>query len=184
MFQGRYKAILVDRDAYYLEVCRYVVLNPVRAKRVVKAADWVWSSYRATVGTQPAPGWLDVDCLLTAFATTPTKARRLYAAFIDQGLADNVWDALRGQIYLGDADFAERMARHAGARLYQSEIPKRQRLTKPLTLADYTEASPDRRQAMANAYQSGVYTMLSIAQHFGVHYSTVSRAVKMLECKT
>jgi putative transposase len=48
VFQGRYKAIIVDRDAYLLEVCRYVVLNPVRAHAVEKIEDWKWSSYRAT----------------------------------------------------------------------------------------------------------------------------------------
>jgi len=58
LFQGRFKAILVDSDAYLLELSRYVVLNPVRAGRVKKPADWPWSSYRASVGlAPPPPGW-------------------------------------------------------------------------------------------------------------------------------
>jgi len=55
LFQGRFKAILVERDAYLLELARYVVLNPVRAAMVSQAGDWPWSSYRAMVGQEPAP---------------------------------------------------------------------------------------------------------------------------------
>lgn len=59
LFQGRFKAILVDRDAYLLEVCRYVDLNPVRANMISHPADWPWSSYRAHVGNQAPLSWLD-----------------------------------------------------------------------------------------------------------------------------
>ncbi len=56
LFQGRYKAILIQKDTHLPEVCRYVVLNPVRAKMVEKPEDWKWSSYRATAGKeQPHP---------------------------------------------------------------------------------------------------------------------------------
>jgi REP element-mobilizing transposase RayT len=63
LFQGRFKAILVDRDAYLLEVCRYVELNPVRARSVRQPEAWPWSSYRAHVGLAEAPQWLDVEGL-------------------------------------------------------------------------------------------------------------------------
>jgi len=52
VLQGRYKAILIDRKNYLLEVSRYIVLNPVRAQMVRSAYDWLWSSYRATVSDQ------------------------------------------------------------------------------------------------------------------------------------
>ena len=47
LFQGRFKAILVDSDSYLMEVCRYVDLNPVRAGMVRYPQDYPWSSYRA-----------------------------------------------------------------------------------------------------------------------------------------
>jgi putative transposase len=53
VFQGRYKAILVQKDAYLLELSRYIVLNPVRAGMVRSAKDWRWSHYRATAGLTP-----------------------------------------------------------------------------------------------------------------------------------
>src|SRR5512146_253049 len=59
LFQGRFKAILVDRDAYLLQVCRYVELNPVRAQMVAAPGDWPWSSYLAHVDASMPPPWLD-----------------------------------------------------------------------------------------------------------------------------
>ena len=61
LFQGRYKAILVDGDSYLLELGRYVVLNPVRAGMVKEPGEWPWSSYLAMVGKQPSPPWLETD---------------------------------------------------------------------------------------------------------------------------
>ena len=62
VFQGRYKAILIDKNSYLLELSRYIVLNPVRAHMVRSVIDWPWSSYRATVGEQVKPGWLNTAC--------------------------------------------------------------------------------------------------------------------------
>lgn len=61
LFQGRYKAVLVERDSYLLELARYVVLNPVRARMVWGPRLWRWGSYRAMVGAAAAPGWLVTD---------------------------------------------------------------------------------------------------------------------------
>lgn len=63
LFQGRFKAVLVDRDAYFLEVCRYVDLNPVRACMVRHPRDWPWSSYRIHTGEVTGPRWLDSSTL-------------------------------------------------------------------------------------------------------------------------
>ncbi len=59
LFQGRFKAVWVDRDAYLLEVCRCVERNPVRASLVDRAEAWRWSSCAAHIGLAPAPPWLD-----------------------------------------------------------------------------------------------------------------------------
>ena len=78
LFQGRFKAILVERDAYLLELARYVVLNPVRAGMVADAGDWPWSSYRAMVGEDRSPEWLEVDGLLGCFGRDRSSARKRY----------------------------------------------------------------------------------------------------------
>jgi REP element-mobilizing transposase RayT len=112
LFQGRYKAILVDKDAYLRELCRYVVLNPVRAKAVKKIEQWPWSSYAATVGTEEGPAWLSAKAARALFGT-----RAAYERFVHEGLGqDSPWAQLRGQIYLGGEAFLERMQRRLPAR--------------------------------------------------------------------
>jgi len=111
LFQRRFKAILVDRDAHLLEVCRYVELNPVRARSVRKPEAWRWASYRAHVGLAAAPDWLDVDGLhgyvLGRPATSAADHRRAASRYVELVAAAGdapLWDgALRQQIYLGDA---------------------------------------------------------------------------------
>ncbi len=95
---------MVDKVAYLLELSRYVVLNPVRVKGMARhVGDWAWSSYRAMVGEVNAPDWLMIDWLLTQFEENRSIARRRYKAFVQAGIeAPNVWDDLKGQIYLGD----------------------------------------------------------------------------------
>jgi len=74
VYQGRYKGILVEKEAHLLELARYVVLNPVRARMVSEAEDWRWSSYRATSGMVKSPGFLSVDWLLSVFGDKQSKA--------------------------------------------------------------------------------------------------------------
>ena len=112
LFQGRYKAIVVDKDAYLRELCRYIVLNPVRAKAVKTPQRWAWSSYRATSGEGPAPLWLAVEEVRALF-----PGRSGYARFVEEGIGqDAPWTKLRGQIYLGGEDFLERMQRRLPGR--------------------------------------------------------------------
>ncbi len=179
VFQGRYKAILVERESYLLELCRYVVLNPVRAGMVRHAGQWRWSSYRATAGQRPAPSWLTVSWVLAQFGRRRAQAVDRYKAFVRQGsgVASPWQEGLRQQIYLGDEAFVTRMQ----TRLEQTdldEVPRAQRRPPALPLADYAKRYPERRTAMAAAYRSGDYTLKAIADHFGVHYSTVSRALR------
>jgi putative transposase len=76
VYQGRYKAILVEKQTILLEAARYIVLNPVRAQMVRSARDWPWSSYRATAGQASAPASLHTDWLLAAFGKKKTAGHR------------------------------------------------------------------------------------------------------------
>ncbi len=182
VFQGRYKAILVEKDNYLLELARYVVLNPVRANMVVEAGAWPWSSYRATVGDEGLPAWLTTNWLLGQFGKRRPEAIERYRRFVREGMSEpSLWGDLRGQVFLGSEAFVERMR----ARLPEGdlrEVPRAQRRPQPRPLSFYA-AQSDRRQAMADAYLSGEYTMKAVAGHFGVHYSTVSRAVRAVEAE-
>ena len=110
LFQGRYKAILVDADAYLLELTRYVVLNPVRAGMVNHSGQRPWSSYLAMVGQSIRPSWLAVDGLLAQFSSQRHDAVRRYEEFVTQGVGiPSIWSGLKGQIFLGDEAFVTRM---------------------------------------------------------------------------
>ena len=110
LLQGRYKSILVDKDSYLLELCRYIVLNPARAGLATKPGDWVWSSYRATAYKNTPCSWLDTPFVLGLFNDNEQKARDAYRRFVFQGIgADSPWKNLRGQIWLGGDDFLARM---------------------------------------------------------------------------
>ena len=178
VFQGRYKAILVERDSYLLELARYVVLNPLRAGMVKRLETWPWSSYLATCGQAAAPEWLQTDWILAQFGRQRASTIRKYVQFVHEGARlPSVWTLLQGQIYLGSEAFVKKMQAHIEQRPSLDEIPRAQRRGLAQPLADFERRYP-RNEAMARAYLSGQHTMAAIAGHFGVHYSTVSRMVR------
>ncbi len=178
VFQGRYKAILVERETHLLELCRYVMLNPVRAGMVRTAARWRWSSYHATVGDTVAPSWLETAWLLRRFGRSRGRARTRFAAFVaDGGGRHAVWDDLKRQAYLGSDGFVDDVLRRIEEARDLTEVPAREHRPEPLPVGWYDETYSDGREAMARAYLSGGHSLSAVARHFGVHYSTVSRAV-------
>jgi REP element-mobilizing transposase RayT len=183
VFQGRFKAIVVDRDSYLLELCRYVVLNPVRAGLLASPEPYPWSSYRATIGLEQAPAWLDVEAVLRQFGPTPERARRRYSSFVYRGIGQTgPWEHLRGQLVLGDEGFAERLRQEMLPENLSPEIPRAQRHAgrPPLEtlLGQVTRASrAERDRAFAIAHIEHGYTLAEIARAAGVHYSTVSKGI-------
>jgi putative transposase len=181
VFQGRYKAVLVEKDSYLLELARYVVLNPLRAKMVRQIEQWPWSSYPATCGQVPKPDWLNTDFILSQFGAQRARAIAKYVTFVHEGKGlPSVWSALQGQIYLGSDAFMAQMQAAALKKPNLTEIPRAQRRAKARELADFAD-SYARDDAIAMAYLSGHHTMASVAEYFGVHYTTVSRLVKVFE---
>ena len=177
VFQGRYKAILVERDSYLLELARYVVLNPLRAKMVKRLETWPWSSYLATCGQVGSPDWLQTYWILAQFGQRRSRAIAKYVNFVHEGARlPSVWTQLQGQIYLGSEAFVRKMQAQIEQKSTLDEIPRAQRraITQPLAGFERRYA---RNEAMARAYLSGQHSMAEIAKYFGVHYSTVSRAV-------
>lgn len=178
LFQGRYKAILVDGDSYLLELARYVVLNPVRARMVDDPGAWRWSSYLAMVGAEPAPGWLATDGLLAAFGKRRSDAVRRYIEFVAQGVdAEPVWRNLKSQVFLGSDDFVARSLLRAEAK-DDVNIPHAQRRPPPPSLRDIARNHADRNAAMVAAYSTGGYSYQQIGDFFGVHFTTVAKAVR------
>jgi putative transposase len=110
VFQGRYKAIHVEKQAYLLELARYIVLNPMRAEMVRAAKDWPWSSYRSTTGQSQCPVWLNTDWILAAFGRTKLTAIGGYKRFVSEGRNQpSPWKELRNQVYLGSESFVKEL---------------------------------------------------------------------------
>jgi len=178
VFQGRYKAILVQKEAYLLEVARYVVLNPVRARMVRSASDYPWSSYRAMTGEDGAPEWLETRAILAAFGQTEAQAVEGYQSFIAAGKGQpSPWEHLKQQVYLGSDAFVEAMQRKVPHDRDLREVPQAKRRPIPRSLAEYDQTHADRDQAIKAAYASGGYTMQEIGDYFALHQSRISKIV-------
>jgi REP element-mobilizing transposase RayT len=198
LFQGRYKGILVDRDSYLLELSRYVVLNPVRARMVADPAQYEWSSYRATADMHPPPPWLHTKDVLGYFEPTTEHAPRRYAQFVHQGLEGaSPWAQLRGQVWLGSAEFRERMEKQLGDG-ESREIPRtQQRPTQPtkeevlgIVAEHFGIAAADAISKQHRvAYHIGAYLLRraanlplnEVAQFFGVSPSRISHIQRKIE---
>ena len=185
LFQGRFKAILVEEESYFLEVCRYVDLNPVRPGMVKRPQDWAWSSYRAHTGRGEAPAWL--DCAALHHRLAPRAPRRdgprRYAEFVAQGRGVKLWDqALTGQIYLGGEAFVKRM--QARAELPDvSDVPRTQRRTHSHVLQWYLDRY-SRDTVIARAHLEDGHTQTIFARSIGLSVSRVSRLVTTHEART
>ena len=185
VFQGRYKAILVERDAYLLELARYVVLNPVRARMVRSPMHWPWSSYNAMIGEADAPEWLETRTILAAFADTEMEAAARYARFVAEGKGQQApWQQLKHQVFLGSDAFVESMRRGIPKDRDLREVPQAKARAPAKPLAEYARLHPERDRAIAAAYASGGYTLKDIGDFYGLHYSRVSKIVAALNENT
>lgn len=111
LFQGRYKAVLVDGDSYLLELIRYIHLNPVRAGMVKEPEDYPWSSHRAYLGKETLP-CLTINALLNHFGGFQTSARENYKRFVFDGLDEDhrpeFYGAVEDSRLLGNDSFMEK----------------------------------------------------------------------------
>jgi putative transposase len=185
LFQGRFKAILVERDRYLLELCRYIVLNPVRANMVASVDQYQWSSYRATIGSTAIPAVLSIDWVLAQFASNTDIACKRYAVFVAEGIGSlSPWSELKGQILMGGESFIQQMAPLLQEKANMREVAKHQRLIYRPSLEQLfsdINSKSDRNVLMAQAYLEYGYAQSEIASELELHSATVSRIIKALE---
>lgn len=186
LFQGRFGSVLVERETHWLEVTRYVTLNPVRAELVHSPGEWPWSSYRSTAGSEPTPSWLSAATVLETFGNDPVKARERYRDFVLAGIGcESPWPSVRGQLFLGSEQFVERLGATMNGRRISAEVPRTARLAaRPalgVLLPPGKLAHPQERNVgISEAYLRHGYTLAEIARHTRLHYSTVSRIASAL----
>jgi len=177
VFQGRYKAILVDKNEYLQELSRYIVLNPVRVGMVEGAEDWAWSSYSATTRMKVSPTWFDRELILSHFGKKEKTAIKRYIQFVVNGLQKpSPWAKIKNQLYLGSDEFVNQVQLNISNKDL-AEVPKLQKRAVPKTLLEYDKLAKNRNASIVMAYRSGGYTLKDIGDFYDLHYSTISRII-------
>lgn len=184
IFQGRYKAVLVDKDSYLLELCRYVVLNPVRAGMVKNPQEWQWSSYIGIIGQGKGVSCLTTDWILSHFGKKRKEAIEQYKEFVSVGInQSSPLKNVKGQLLLGSEAFYTNMSHLLTEKEDIKEIPRAQRYATRPSLAQLLKKFKEKEkdQGVYDAHVLYGYKLKEIGDYLKVHYSTVSRIIKRVE---
>lgn len=184
VLRGRFAAVLVEKESHLLELCRYVVLNPVRAAMVERPEQYHWSSYLPTLGKAARPALLTTEWLLGNFSTALPESRRRYRQFVKAGV-DNIespWEKLSGQIILGTEAFVQRAKELLSGRADIPEIPRKQRHVGRPSLDELFPPGTVTQKQVRNrlirlAHGKHGYTLKAISQALGLHYTTISKVI-------
>ena len=177
VFEARFRSILVQRESYLRRVCRYAVLNPVRARLVSDAASWPWSTFRATAGLQEPPPWLQTDWIEWAFrAQTRQEAQERYREYVNNPVAKKTRLNMNA-LALGNKAFKE--AIDAETREDRSLLLPRSALARPSlsdVFAEIDVRPAGRVRGIETAHVTHGYALAEIARFLKVDRSTVSKA--------
>jgi len=192
LFQGRYKAVLVDGESYLLELARYVHLNPVRAGMVASPEQYSWSGHRAYLGWEILP-WLTTDWMFAQFGTSLAVARRAYSAFVLDGLKEEHRPEFHGagvdSRLLGDDNFMDKCLFNSGGlplRLTAQQIVDKVCDVYHLDAAILQAKSQQRMASEARAAagwlarESGCVTLSDVARLVDRDVGSISSAVRRL----
>ncbi|MFH1404530.1 MAG: transposase [Patescibacteria group bacterium] len=183
LLQGRYKSFIIEKETYLLEVARYIVLNPVRAKFVKHPNEWKWSSYKSTAGHNKIPDWLHTDWTLGFFGKNRKKAQNNYRQFVKDGMnADDPHNEAKNGFLLGSPQFihwiwetktrgSEKLIEHTR----EQRIVGRPTLNE---LFDGIQTLKERDGAIKMARMRCGYTAVEISRHVSLHPSVIGRISK------
>jgi len=179
VFQGRYKAILIEKESHLLEVARYVALNPVRANMVAHAGDYKWSSYNATISKASVPTWLSVDEVLARFHRQRLKAYEAFARFVDGPGGESPFKEIQWGLALGGEKYLEALKPKIEEAIGRdgSSTVKWDRPALTILFEDITNKA-ERNLKMLEAHERYGYTLTEIGEQLGMHMSSVSKTLK------
>jgi len=201
LLQGRFKAVIVDKDRYLVALSRYIHLNPVRAKLVKEPLDYPWTSYRAFMDQKAEDSLVDTGETLLYFSKRRDRGVRAYREFVeaDEGRDENPFAAMEAGILLGGGSFKAKVMRRIEGIKVDEEIPQAKRLRKRVPIDAVIKAcqlsyGKDRKALVERGRgnegrQVAIYLakMLSggkgkeIGQYFGIKGAAVSDAIKRIE---
>jgi REP element-mobilizing transposase RayT len=175
LFQGRYRAILVQADEHLASAVRYIVRNPLRAGMCTSVTEWPWSSHEATIGSR-APGFLATDVLLGYLHESRSQARLLYRALVE---GDDDLPRPPHALLAGDEAF---VAFHL-ERLEPSPEYTRAHLAPPRPPLRELVSSSSHAAAIARAHREHGYSMREIATHLECGLTTIHRRIRAHEAE-
>ena len=204
LFRGRYKAILVDAQAYWLQLSRYIHRNPLEAGLVDDLTDYPWSSYQAYTKARSAPGWLSTEYILHSFGYK--NRRQAYKRFINQGVEEEIAQFYTGKKQapiLGDETFRALILAEKPQHIDLPELKKMRKLPDiefiiKLTAAYYGEeeselskskrgrgvTSPARSVAMYLCQEVAEMALSQIADRFGLaSYASAGSVTRNIRLK-
>jgi putative transposase len=196
LFQGRYKAILVEADEYATELSRYIHLNPVKAGIVAKPDDYQWSSYRIYIGQSEAPDWLKTDFILGYFGRKAPDAKNKYLKFVEDLLVKEYDSPLKATVastVLGSPEFVREISeRHLGEKWAERSVPAVKELAKwpsmdeiimkiKAVLGEREDLSRNVSIYCCQKYSGG--KLKEIGDRFGISDAAVSQASRRLVLK-
>ncbi len=195
LFQGRYRAILCDKERYFLVLSAYIHLNPVRGGLARHPSQYPWSSYRFYVGTERS-GLIDRELILSLFGGRGQQAQRAYERFVNarmhDGKADDFYD-IKDQRFLGDEDFIQEVRLSSGEAKQASGNVSIEKLISAVSnvtgieKVSFYSATRGREGAWGRAVVAYLgrkmcgYVNSEIAKHFGRDPATLSCGIRRVE---
>jgi len=158
LFQGRFKALLIEKQGYYTEISRYIHLNPVRSHLVRKPEDWPWGSYAGYCSADRTLEWITYSAVLGEFGSSVTDPRDHYRQFIAEGLEASCtapWEKAVEELILGSEQFVSEVSKHVAGRRPANALPQLKRLRERPTLAEIIYAVASALQADTTQWAPG-----------------------------
>lgn len=184
LFQGRYKAALVETESYFGRVMRYIAMNPVKAKLVSGPEQWRWSAHNEIIGRKNVFGVIDHKETLKLFDNNRKKAISAYRSFLKKDTINefNIKDELKGRFILGSEEFIEKIKKHFYSKEMVGEIPKQERYIGRPALSEIFKKKKggrkERNKLICRANMQYAYSLTEIASYLNCHYSTLSKIIK------
>lgn len=180
LFQGRYKALVVEKETYLLELARYIVLNPVRARLVKHPRHYRWSSYRATAEYHQTLDYVFTDWILGHFGKQKSRARIGYREFIKEGIsADDPHREIQNGFLLGSPQFIHWIWETQTNGSEDLKLHSREeRIVGRLTLKEifaHVVTKEERDEAIRFARFRCGYLNTEIGKHLGLHWTTIGQ---------
>ncbi|RLB70352.1 MAG: hypothetical protein DRH04_03780 [Deltaproteobacteria bacterium] len=201
LFQGRYKAILIDADSYAVELSRYIHLNPVRAGMVERPEEHPWSSYKSYIGKSRVPEWQKTEFILGYFGLGPSfdldssgKAKTNYMNFVEAFLGKKYpspLEATTASTILGSEEFAQKVSRqYLSERRADRDIPAVRKLTPRISVDEIIDIVKNelgdnenltRKVSIFLCRKHSGARLREIGERFGISEAAVSQASRRLE---